>query len=134
VIVADTNLVAYLLIDGALTGQARRVWQRDPEWVVPPLWRSELLSVLATTVRAGVLTEDQAVRVWANAADVFGRREREPTGEAVLRTALRYRISAYDAQFVVVAEQLKVALVTADRKLLRACGKIAVPLQQFARA
>ena len=48
-------------------------------------------------------------------------------------TALRYRISAYDAQFVVVAERLKVPLVTAYRKVARACGKIAVTLQQFAR-
>jgi hypothetical protein len=55
VIDADTNLVAYLLIDGDATPQARAAWQKDPDWILPPLWRSEFLNVLATSVRHGVL-------------------------------------------------------------------------------
>ena len=40
-------------------------------------------------------------------------------GEAVLRTAVRSGLSAYDAQFVVVAEGLSVTLVTGDREIAR---------------
>ena len=130
-IVADTNLVAYLMIEGDRTASARRVWERDSDWILPPLWRSEFLNVLATAVRVGVLDEEQSFHAWLDAVTIFGRREREPGGEAVLRTAIRNRISAYDAQFVVIAKELGVQLVTGDRKLQKACEKIAVTIEQF---
>ena len=99
-IVADTNLVAYLLIEGDQTAAARRVWERDRDWILPPLWRSEYLNVLATLVR----------------------------------TALRYGLSAYDAHFVVVAEQAGAALVTSDAAILQACPDLAVEPREFAAA
>lgn len=131
-IVADTNLVAYLLIEGDQTEAARRALARDPDWTMPTLWRSEFLSVLAVSHRAGVLDLDQALHVWRVATDLFGAREVEVDGESALRTAVEASISAYDAQFVVLAEQLGVSLVTADRKLTEACAPPAVALGEFA--
>lgn len=130
-IVADTNFVAYLLIEGERTAAARQVWQRDPDWRLPPLWRSEFLNVLATAVRAGALEEEQAFRAWQVATSIFGGQEHEPGGEAVLRTALRERISAYDAHFVALAEALRVPLVTGDRKLSGTCTRVAVSMEAF---
>ena len=43
-IVVDTNLVSYLLIEGKRTVEARQVRQRDPDCVLPPLWRGEFLN------------------------------------------------------------------------------------------
>jgi len=131
-IVADTNLIAYLLIEGDQTEAARRVWKRDSEWTMPTLWRSEFLSVLATSVRAGVLKDAEAISLWRNAISIFSRSEQEPLGESVLTTAIQLGISAYDAQFVVVARDSKVQLVTGDRRLCQACPKIAVSIDQFA--
>ncbi|MGZ5446412.1 MAG: hypothetical protein ACXWLY_31220 [Thermoanaerobaculia bacterium] len=54
-IVADTNLVAYLLIEGDKTAAARAVWKKDSRWMLPTLWRSEFLNVLTTAVRSRVL-------------------------------------------------------------------------------
>jgi len=34
-IVADTNLIAYFLIPGKHTADARRVFLKDPDWVAP---------------------------------------------------------------------------------------------------
>ncbi len=130
-IVADTNLVAYLLIEGERTEAARSVWERDPHWRLPPLWRSELLNLLATAVAAGKRSESQAFTAWQHASDLFRRSEVEPRAEDVLRVALRRRISAYDAHFVVVAEQLGCPLVTADRELLAACQDVAVSPERF---
>jgi predicted nucleic acid-binding protein len=131
VIVADTNLVAYLLIEGEKTELARQVWTRDPQWRVPPLWRSEFLSVLATSVRVGVIEYAQAVDAWTNAKTLLGRCEREPGGENTLQEAVDHQISAYDAQFVVLAKDLEVKLVTADKKLRHACPEIAVSIEDF---
>lgn len=131
-IVADTNLIAYLLIEGEYTELARGVWARDPSWKLPPLWRSEFLNVLATSSRAGVVSEEQAFTAWRNAQSLFACCEQEPGGEKVLSAALRFRISAYDAQFVVLAEELHLTLVTGDRKLRQACPGIAVSIAKFA--
>jgi predicted nucleic acid-binding protein len=133
VIVADTNLVSYLLIEGERTEQARRIWQRDPAWILPPLWRSEFLNVLALSVRATVLSTEQARASWQHAASLFRSSEVEPEGPAVLDAALRLGISAYDAHFVVVAERLGVKLVTHDRELLDLCPDRTVSMRQFAR-
>ena len=132
-IVADTNLVGYLLIEGERTTEARRIWRRDADWMLPPLWRSEFLNVLALSVRAGELGAGQARLCWQRAAALFRSSELEPGGTAVLETALRLGISAYDAHFVVVAEELGAMLVTADRELLERCPEQAVSMARFAR-
>ena len=131
-IVADTNLVSYLLIEGERTLEARRVRQRDPNWVVPPLWRSEFLNVLTTAVRASVLQPRQARDAWRWACELFAHHEHEPSGAEVLEAAIHYGLSAYDAQFIVVAQDLQVPLVTGDRKILRSCGELAISIQDFA--
>lgn len=133
-IVADTNLISYLLIDGEHTEAAREVWATDPAWVVPPLWRSEFLNVLTLSVRHEVLDEAQALRAWRVAIRLVGRSERDPGGERVLSTAIRDGISAYDAQFVALARVISSMLVTGDEKLLRASGDVAVSASDFLRA
>ena len=131
-IVADTNLVSYLLIEGERTDAAREVWARDPDWVVPPLWRSEFLNVLATAHRAGVLSEDQARLAWQRAKALLGRREVEPDAERVLALAMERKITAYDAHFAVVAEELGVPVVTVDKRILETCADIAISIEEFA--
>ena len=75
-IVADTNLISYLVLEGSRTKAARRAWQRDPRWVVPTLWRSEFLNVLCLSVRAGLIAEDDAFRTWEVASERLGLVER----------------------------------------------------------
>lgn len=130
-IVADTNLVAYLLIEGERTEEARRAWELDSEWLLPALWRSEFLNVLTVSVRRGAIDATEAHRIWVAATELFRRNEAEPSGARVLDVALNLGISAYDAQFVAVAEVFDLQLVSADRRLVGACGR-AVNLEHFA--
>ncbi len=44
-IVVDTNVVAYFLIDGPQTPNAEHALIKDPDWFAPPLWRSEFHNV-----------------------------------------------------------------------------------------
>jgi predicted nucleic acid-binding protein len=130
-IVVDTNVIAYLLIDGERSEMARAVWARDSRWMLPTLWRSEFLNILITSVRARVLTWVDAERIWQVAISIFGESEVEPSGTAVLKTASERNLSAYDAQFVVAAADLGVPLVTYDRRILNACPDIAVAADRF---
>jgi len=134
VIVADTNLVSYLLIEGEQTEAVRQVWSKDSAWVLPPLWRSEFLNVLATAHRAKVVTQEQAMLAWQRARALLGASEVESLGENVLRIAIERGVSAYDAQFVAVAEQIGIPLVTADRRVCSRCPHVALSIEQFLTA
>lgn len=133
-VVVDTNVLAYLFIEGEHTPLARRAWSRDPHWRAPPLWRAEFLNVLVISQRTGVLTDIQAVSAWRAASAVMTGSESEPGGTDVLESAVRLGLTAYDAQFVVVAQRLGVPLVTADRGILAAAPEMAVSLRAFASA
>lgn len=133
-IVADTNLVSYLLIEGEHTDAVRRVWDKDSDWVLPPLWRSEFLNVLATVHRADVISRDQAMLAWERAKPLFGPGEVEPLGEEVLNIAIERGVSAYDAQFVAVAEKLGLDLVTADKRICKRCPHVAISIESFLAA
>ena len=53
-IVADTNLIVYLFINGDKTPLAQKVLAADPHWIFPPLWQSEFRNVLAGHLRRGM--------------------------------------------------------------------------------
>lgn len=118
-IVVDTNLIAYAVVPGERSDSALAVLDADPEWVAPPLWRSELRNALVTTMRAGRLSLAGAVASFEEANRVVLDTDLEEETEACLRLAEEGKISAYDAEFVLAAVRLGRPLVTADRKLAK---------------
>ena len=131
-IVADTNLLAYLLLTGEHTAAAQRVRERDAAWAAPPLWRSELRNVLVGRLRRGEIGQPEADAVMAAAVLVIGGREYFVESGRVFALALGSKCSAYDCEFVATAQALAVQLVTSDREILRAFPSIAVPPERFA--
>jgi predicted nucleic acid-binding protein len=71
-IVADTNIVVYLMLPGDFTAAAETLLQTDPEWVAPILWRSEFCNALALYLRKKMLTLDEALRILGEAQGVIG--------------------------------------------------------------
>ena len=94
------------------------LFRQDPDWRLPPLWRSEFRHVLLKVVRAGILEPAQAVALWVKAVERFALQEAPVDGQRVLELAIQSGCSSYDAEFVVLAEQLGCRLLTFDRKLL----------------
>ncbi len=131
-IVADTNVIAYLLIPSPFTVMAERVYAQDPEWVAPTLWRSEFRNVLSLYMRRSLLSLDQAVALQEEAEDLLQGREFEVISADVLSLARDSGCSAYDSEFVALARFLGVPLVTADRRLARAFPQYARPLETAA--
>lgn len=118
-IVADANLVVYYYVEGPFTEEVRRVRLHDPEWVVPPLWRSEFLNVMWQYVRQGVFSEEDALRRFREAARIV-RIEGPPPAEQVLRLAVQHSVTAYDATYAALARLLGAQHVTYDQHVLRA--------------
>ncbi len=131
-IVADTNLIAYFQLRGEEAAAAERVYQRDPHWIAPPLWRSEFLNVLALYLRRGDLTLDQALAVSESADAQMAGHEYGVVASDVLRLSAASGRAAYDCEFVALAQAHGVPLVTADRAVLAAFPETAVAPARFA--
>ncbi|MEZ5416163.1 MAG: type II toxin-antitoxin system VapC family toxin [Vicinamibacterales bacterium] len=87
------------------------------------LWRSEFRNILAGYIRRSSLTLGQARAVQAEAEALVEGCEYDVPSERVLDLVARSTCSAYDCEFVALAELLGVPLVTADRKIRRALSR-----------
>ena len=131
-IVVDTNLLVYLHVEGQRTAQAEAVLRRDSIWVAPILWRSEFRNTLAGLVRRRALTLEDALRIVAEAERGMAGGEYGVASQQVLLLAEQSGCSAYDCEFVSLAQDLGVHLVTADRQVLAAFPAVAVAPAVFA--
>jgi predicted nucleic acid-binding protein len=131
-IVADTNVIAAAVLPtSGQTAKARSLMETDRDWAAPLLWRSEFCNVLATGVRAGWLDGGQALTALSAALDLMqGSDFSVPVGE-VLRLAMASGCTAYDCEFVVLARDLGVKLVTLDQAILKAFPDIAASLDSL---
>jgi len=127
-IVVDANVIAYLLIPGQYTAASEKLLLQDQDWAAPRLWRSEVRNVLANYVRAGQLEWTDAALLFDRASLILGGNEFEVETSDVLRLSKASGCSAYDCEYVALAEFLDLPFVTADAKLRRAFPKRAEAL------
>jgi predicted nucleic acid-binding protein len=125
-IVADTNLLIYLYVQGQRTAESEAVLQRDPSWAVPLLWRSEFRNVLIGLVRRDVLSLEAVSAILEEAERWLTGHEYSVMSHQVLSLAAQSGCSAYDCEFVALAQDLRVPLVTTDRQILKAFPTVAV--------
>jgi predicted nucleic acid-binding protein len=128
VIVVDADILAFLVIPGKHTEAARSLLAAGEECVAPVLWRSELRNVLVGYMRRGELLLGEAVALLREAKGAMSEREFEMDSPGIMDLASRSGCSAYDCEYVALAKQLGVKLVTMDREVLRAFPEVAVPL------
>ena len=131
-IVVDRNLLVYLHVEGQRTAEAEAVLRRDSDWVLPILWRSEFRKALAGLVRRRALALEDALRIVAEAERGMAAREYAVASQQVLLLAERSGCSAYDCEYVSLAQDLGIRLVTADRRVLAAFPAVAVAPAAFA--
>lgn len=118
-IVADCTLIAHLLIPGPAMAVAQDVLEADPDWIVPPLWRSEMRNTLRGYIVNRAMTLEHASGLMARAEDRFGRMESPVSSDHVLALVVATNCSAYDAEYVALAQASGTVLITSDRKLHR---------------
>ena len=130
-IVVDSNVIAYCWIRGERAEIAQRVRLRDPAWRVPVLWRSELRSALTGYLWRGTLEVDDATNIMKAAENALAECEHLVASGTVLELAARTRLSAYDCEFVALAQSLAVPLVTEDRAVLKGFPDLALTMEGF---
>ncbi|MCB9784561.1 MAG: type II toxin-antitoxin system VapC family toxin [Candidatus Omnitrophica bacterium] len=128
-IVVDTNIIAYLFLPCEFTVQAISLFRKDPVWAAPTLWRSEFRNVLVLYLRKELIDLTKAHAIQEEAESLLAENEYEAPSSAILSEANRTGCSAYDCEFIVLAKQLGVELVTEDKGILDAAPGVATSMK-----
>ena len=126
-VLVDTNVLAYLMLEGDCTSAAQELFERDADWRSEAFIMVEFSNVLTTYVRTKVLSRDQGLKLLAGAEKLVPVLTSVQNARA-LEVATQFGLSAYDARFVALAIQMKVKLVTEDAKLRAAVPSWTVSL------
>ena len=94
-IVADVNVLAYLLIPGKFTKAAEQLLEEEPVWVVPRLWRSEFRNILANYLRANEMELDDAAVIFQPRSRAI-REAQQPQGLEHLNQTQRHGFNQGD--------------------------------------
>jgi len=130
-IVADSNLIAYLLIPGDKNALADEVLLKDADWAVPLICRSEIRNILTLYMRHEGMSLAQARRTMEKAEVLWSSREFAVPSDDVLELTFHHNITAYDGEFVVLAKQLGVPFVTFDKPVRKAFPTLAITAEEF---
>ena len=129
-LLVDTNVVAYLLIEGDHTEAAQELHARDSDWRSEAFLLVEFTNVLVSSIARKRMTLSMAEDFLAKAFSLFdGKLGRIPHA-SVLAIATRHRVSAYDARFLSLADQLGSRLITEDARLRAAAPALTQSLAE----
>ena len=132
-IVVDTNVIAYLFIPGVHTKSAENALRQDQDWASPLLWRSEFRNVLAGYLRRRLMTFDIAMQIMEQAESLLKKLEHSVSSLKVLDLIAHSNCSAYDCEFVALAQDLNVPLITTDNQILSSFPEVSVSLKSFSQ-
>jgi len=127
-IVVDTNIISYFYLQTTFSSKTELLFQKDPDWAAPVLWKSEFRNVLALYLRKEIINLEQAVNIQNEAESLFADTEYELSSSHVLSLVNQSSCSAYDCEFIALAQQLNVCLITQDKKLLSNFPSIAISI------
>lgn len=129
-IVVDVSvLFGFVVSRDAYHALAVAARERDAEWQVPRLARSEFRSIAAGHLRRG----EPLANVLAAAANAqWAVSVHDMSDQEVFAVVQESSLSAYDAEYVALARRFGVQLVTTDRQVLECYPHLAVRLQEFA--
>jgi predicted nucleic acid-binding protein len=130
-IVVDTNIIGYLYLSSPHSLQVQEAMLKDSQWAAPYLWRSELRNVLALYLRQSKLSLDDAQLIMDEALMLMRGREYTVASVSVMNLVAISTCSAYDCEFVALAQDLGVPLVTVDKPILSQFPDVAISLKTF---
>ncbi len=130
-IVIDTNIISYFYLNSKFSFLAEQVFQKDSVWAVPLLWRSEFRSVLSFYLREKIIELSDAIQIMRLAEELLSDNEYKINSFQVLQLANESGCSAYDCEFISLAKDLGIALITEDKKVLKNFPETAQNMEAF---
>lgn len=130
-IVVDTNIISYFYISSDRSDLAEKLLTKDSQWKAPVLWRSEFRSVLGQYLRKELLQLDEVLIILQQAEKLMSDGEYGITSSQVMQLVNSSACSAYDCEFVALAQHLNVPLITEDKKVIREFPTIAMSIDSF---
>ena len=130
-IIVDTNIIAYFYISGEQSSLAEKLLLTHPHWNAPALWKSEFRNLLGQYLRKGFLQFDEVLIILQQAEKLMRDKEYKVPSAYVMRLVNSSTCSAYDCEFVALAQYLNVPLVTQDKKIIQEFPDTAISLNSF---
>ncbi len=130
-IVADTNIISYLLLPTSFSASVDALYKIDSHWVAPTLWKSEFRNVLALYLRKELITFEKALQLQDSAELLMTDNEYNVTSPQVLSLVTKSTCSSYDCEFISLAQHLNIKLVTQDQNVLREFPSCTVSIDKF---
>ena len=118
-IVVDTNILAHFWLPSDSTELCDSLYQQDPEWVAPILWRSEFRNVVSLYLRKDLINLADALLIVEKAELQMKNNQFQVNSVQVLHHVRETTCSSYDCEFISLAEDLDLELITLDKQLLR---------------
>lgn len=130
-IVVDTNIVSYLYFPSNETELVEKLYQKNPIWSVPFLWRSEFRNVGTLYLRKGMLSYETVKDAVQRAEELLWGYEEMVESEEVFPLVQKSKCSAYDCEFVALAIRLNTYLITYDKKIISEFPDVALKPEQY---
>lgn len=130
-IVADANLIGNLFMHSSDSSIAIQVFEKDPDWYAPFLWQSEVRSIVTSYFRHKMITIDKAIQVMDEAHDLMINHERFVVSNLVLELVGSSKCTSYDCEYVALAKEMNLTLITFDKQIVEAFPRIAMFPRDF---
>lgn len=125
-IVVDTNIIAGLFLPNTNVTELSELLTYDSEWISVTLWYSEFRSAVSTYVRSGIITYPTALTILEKAESFMSSLTYDVDSAKVMHHVSNSTCSSYDCEFIALAEDINVPLITYDKKLIREFPNIAL--------
>jgi len=130
-IIADTNIISYLLLPTSYTDSVESLYKIDPDWSAPILWKSEFRNVMALYLRKKIITLEKAMQLQDTAESIIIQNEYDVSSSQVLALIDESNCSSYDCEFVALAHHFDTKLVTQDKKILNEFPSTTISVSDF---
>ena len=130
-IVVDANILAYYYLDSEFSEMALTAFRKDANWIAPVLWRSEFQNILAGYLRRKLIPLSQATAIMDEAITLLEETEFQVPSHNVLYLVSKSACSSYDCEYVALAKQFDIPLLTNDKKVLDQFPETAIGLDKF---
>ncbi len=130
-IVADTCLIFHLFNESTLTSSAQEILAKDPNWIFPPLWRTEYANVLSKMARKEHRTPEEIIHHFECIVDELKNHEIIVDTKKALEISMQCKISVYDAHFITLAINFSTVVVTEDKEILKKCPSLTISFADF---